>query len=282
MPPRTRSELSERLSALTTELRDAMTLDGLTRDFKIFQRRRGHRHSTDDLLTAWYAATHAPDRPVKTLLDLGSGIGSVGLALAWYFEEAALTAIEVQRGSYRLLCENAWANGVEARTHLVHGDLRDAALSLLLASPPFDLVTGSPPYFDVKSGIVSADPQRAGARFELCGDVSDYCRAARHTLAHGGRFVFCFPTVQRARAETACAKARLAIVTSRDVIPKEGAPPLFSLFACRRAGDDGDDGGDGGAHEHEPPFTVRRADGQPTDEHAAARALFGMGDAAAR
>ena len=88
-----------------------------------------------------------------------------------------MSAIEVQPGSFRLLGENVWANGVEDRVHVHHGDLRN--LRNVVGDGLFDLVTGSPPYFVVRSGIVSADPQRAGARFELNGDVHDYCRAAR-------------------------------------------------------------------------------------------------------
>ena len=242
-----------------------MTLDSLTRDFRIFQRRRGHRHSTDDLLTAWYAAfkTHEEGLTPQRLLDLGTGIGSVGLTLAWCFPEADVTAIEVQPGSFRLLCENVWANGVEARVRTIQGDLRHD-----LPSGAFDLVTGSPPYFDVKSGIVSADPQRAGARFELCGDVGDYCRAAARAVAPGGLFVFCFPTVQRARAEKACEAAALPILTTRDVIPKEGLAPLFSLFVCAHERT--------GPTEVEPPFVVRDAQGTHTAEMTAVRTLFGM------
>lgn len=263
---RDRDEVETRRAAIARDLAEAVTLDALTRDFTIFQRRRGHRHSTDDLLTAWYAVEHAP-RAVSRLLDLGTGIGSVGLAVAWRFPSATLLAIEVQALSHRLLCENVWANGVEARVRAVHGDLRDAALA-----PEHDLVTGSPPYFDVKAGIVSADPQRAGARFELCGDVSDYCRAARDALAPGGRFVFCFPTTQRARAERACADAELLVVASRDVVPRDGLPPLFSLFACRRGG-----GGDtSGSCTVEPPLIVRDRAGIHTPEMTAVRASFGM------
>ncbi len=266
MSPRSPADLEARLRDLTSELCEPLTLDGLTRNFKMFQRRRGHRHSTDDLLTAWYAATHAC-APVTTLLDLGTGIGSIGLSLAWYFETATLTAIEVQRLSFRLLSENVWANGLEARVHAVFGDLRDA-----LPAGAFDLVTGSPPYFDVRAGIVSADPQRAGARFELCGDVGDYCRAARRALAPGGCFVFCFPTAQRARAERACESASLPIVATRDVVPKEGLSPLFSLFACH-----GEDGEPRTPVHHERPFVVRDRAGAHTAEMSAARALFGMG-----
>src|SRR5439155_26048247 len=80
---------------------DDLTIDGLTRDWKIAQRRRGHRHSTDDLLTAWYAAEHARER--SRLLDLGSGIGSVGLLVLWRSPGAVLTAIEAQEVSFALL-----------------------------------------------------------------------------------------------------------------------------------------------------------------------------------
>lgn len=102
-----------------------MTLDRLAGDFVIFQRRRGHRHSTDDLLTAWYAITHAPTPAPARLLDLGSGIGSVGLAVLWCFPEATLTAIEVQPASHCLLEANIDANGVAHRARGILGDLRN-------------------------------------------------------------------------------------------------------------------------------------------------------------
>jgi tRNA1Val (adenine37-N6)-methyltransferase len=50
----------------------------------------------------------------------------------------------------------------------------------------FDLVTGSPPYWDVSEGVVPADSQKAHARFELRGDIGDYALAARAALADGG------------------------------------------------------------------------------------------------
>ncbi len=263
----TRDEREERRVVLQHELGEEMTLDGLTRDWTIFQRRRGHRHSTDDLLTAWYAVTKVgAERAPRRLLDLGSGIGSVGMLALWCFPEATLTAIEAQELSFRLLRENVAANGLLTRVTMVHGDLRSAAIE----EGSYDLVTGSPPYFDVKNGIVPADSQKAHARFELRGDVRDYCRAARRALAPGGRFVFCFPTVQRARAVHACEAAQLPIVSMRDVIPKQGSAALFSLFQCRRVEDDEV------PLVVEPAYVVRDVRGAQTAEHAASRALFGM------
>jgi tRNA1Val (adenine37-N6)-methyltransferase len=242
-----------------------LTIDGLTRDWTITQRRRGHRHSTDDLLTGWYASDCAPD--ARRVLDLGSGIGSVGLLALWRSPRATLTAIEAQEISFDLLRKNVADNGLGERVRTILGDLREVDL----AGETFDLVTGSPPYFGATQGIVPADPQKAHARFELRGDIRDYCDAARRALAQGGRFVFCFPSNQTARAERACEQASLALVRRRDVIPRRGADPLFTLFCYRRAEDGAPDA------VIEPPHFVRDETGAPTREHAAARATFGMG-----
>src|SRR5580704_11821462 len=97
------SDTARKLDTLAEELGGPVTCDGLTADFVIFQRRRGHRHSTDDLLTAWYAALHVPRVEAPRILDLGSGIGSIALALAWRFPGAHVTAVEAQSQSFRLL-----------------------------------------------------------------------------------------------------------------------------------------------------------------------------------
>lgn len=245
-----------------------VTEDHLTSGWKILQRKRGHRHSTDDLLTGWYAAEKTSER--RRLLDLGAGIGTVGLLLLWRSPDATLTCIEAQEVSSDLLEKNVARNGLGERVRAIHADLRHVRLE----GETFDVVTGSPPYFDPMDGIVSADSQRAHARFELRGDVRDYCAAASAALAPGGRFVFCFPTNQRARAEAAVAEAGLAMVTSRDVIPRRGIAPLFSLFCCRRRQDDA-----GGSSDPilEEPYVVRDETGEPTAEHARARATFGFG-----
>lgn len=240
------------------------TIDSLTAGWTIAQRRKGHRHSTDDLLTGWYAVEVVPSP--SRILDLGSGIGSVGLIALWRSPPAAtLVAIEAQEVSYALLVDNVERNRLTERVRTILGDLREVRLD-----EAFDLVTGSPPYWDVSEGVLPADSQKAHARFELRGDIRDYAKAARAVLTVNGRFVFCFPTVQRARAAAACEAASLAVIRSRDVIPRAGAAPLFTLFACRRA----EDGSD--PHVREPDHVVRDEAGEPTAAHRAARATLGF------
>jgi tRNA1Val (adenine37-N6)-methyltransferase len=263
-------ELELRRAALEAELGEAITVDGLSARFRIFQRKKGHRHSTDDLLTAWYALEKSP--PVARALDLGTGIGTVGLlVLDGMPADMRLTCIEAQDVSYRFLQENLRANGVEDRVKALHGDLRALALD-----ERFPLVTGSPPYFDVTAGIVPADSQKAHARFELRGDVRDYARAAKRHLEDDGLFVFCFPWPQKARALAAVRDEGFRVIADRDVVPRTGLTPLFSLFACRLLRD-----GEtspiftGEPAASEPPFVVRNAGGSHTQAMHDVRARFG-------
>lgn len=242
---------------------DEVTIDALTGGWSIAQRKKGHRHSTDDLLTGWYAVEIV--KGARTILDLGAGLGSVGLIALWRSPAATLVAVEAQEVSFALLEQNIARNELGDRVRAIHGDLREVRID-----ETFDLVTGSPPYWDVSAGVVPLDSQKAHARFELRGDIRDYALAARAALAEHGRFVFCFPTAQRARAEAACTAAQLAVVRARDVIPRAGAAPLFTLFACRRA----EAGGE--PFIEEPRHIVRDAQGVPTAMHAAARAALGF------
>jgi len=248
---------------LEREFGESVTLDGLTGAWFIFQRARGHRHSIDDVLTAAYALEVSP--AVSQHLDLGAGIGTVGLlVLSGMGDAARLTAVEAQAVSHRLLLANIAENGLAQRVQPLHGDLREFE-----SNERFPLITGSPPYFPTSAGIVPQDSQKAHARFELRGDVSDYARTAQRFLAAEGWFVFCFPTPQKARALAAVADAGLSVVRLRDVIPRAGLPPLFSLFACRHPAE-------AGACTIDPPLVVRRADGELSAEMQAVRRGFGF------
>ena len=253
-----------RRRALEQELAEPVTLDGLSRDWFIVQRASGHRHSIDDVLTAAYALEVSP--PVRRHLDLGTGIGTVGLLVLWGMGgSASMTGIEAQAVSYQLLLSNIAENGLAQRVTPLLGDLRSLNLE-----ERFPLITGSPPYFPIHAGIVPKDSQKAHARFELRGDIRDYAQAAQRHLAAEGWFVVCFPTAQKARAQKAIAAAELSVVRCRDVIPRSGRAPLFSLFACRHRALGSE------ALSEDPPFVVRDADGALSASMQQVRSRFGF------
>ena len=248
-------------------LEDGESLDYLCGWFRIFQYERGHRYSTDDVLTAWYATQWAPR--VSRAADLGSGIGSVALICAWRLPGATFCTVEAQAMSARLARKSIRYNGLESRFTVYEGDLRS---SVLANEEPFDLVTGSPPYWPASAATGAAHPQAVPARIEMRGSVFDYAAAASRILATGGMFVFVFPYIQRERAEEAIASSGLVLLRRRDVVFKEGEPPMISLFAAMRA----TDLPPGREAWIEPPLIIRTKSGAVHPEYAAIRISFGF------
>jgi tRNA1Val (adenine37-N6)-methyltransferase len=237
----------------------------LAGDWRILQLVRGHRWSLDDLVTAWFAAEVTRDVPPARLVDLGCGIGAVLLLLAWRIPAARAVGVEAQAVSVRLARRSLAWNGVEARCEVRHGDLRDAAV--LPAGATFDLVTATPPYLPVGSAHRSSRSQWAGCHLELRGGVEAYCASASRVLAADGWFVTCAGAAQDTRVRDGAARSGLTVVRRREVIPRAGKRPLFTVWAMRRQGPAG---------ASEPPLVVRDRAGRWTDAFRAVRGAMGM------
>ena len=232
----------------------------LTRDFRLLQKRRGHRYSVDDMLVAHLACAGAGQPAPRRVLDLGCGLGSVLLISAWAMVEAELVGLEVLDEHVQYARRNVILNGCEARVRVVQGDLRDQ--ELLDSMGRFELVTGSPPYFAPGSGTPCADPARAAAHFELRGGIEAYATAASRVLAPGGRFVCCAPAEPPQRAQEALQSAGLHPWKLQPVLPRTGKPPFLLLLVASRE-----------RHQTEqaPPLVLRNEQGRRTDEHRAIR-----------
>lgn len=249
------------------------TLDALSGHYRIFQLKKGHRFSTDDILTAWYGTMWAPC--ARTVLDLGSGIGSVGMTAAWRLQGARFVTVEAQDISVALARKSVRYNGLENRYDIRQGDFRDPGV--LADTELFDLVLGSPPYFPLDAGLHGDHPQKIACRFEVRGTVADYCQTAAKHLALGGFFACIFPmqpNEQLQRIELGAVHAGLTIVRRRALVLKEGEPPLLSLFGMVRSTD---------LPEKfrkstwiEPPLVIRSADGQVHPEYSSVKLSIGF------
>ena len=248
------------------------TLDFISGHFRIFQLRDGHRFSTDDVLAAWYGTTWCPS--ASTVLDLGSGIGSLAVIAAWRLPGARIVTVEAQEVSVALARKTMAFNGLSDRVDVRCADFRNA--TAVAPDERFDLILGSPPYFPIGSGIEGDHPQKVACRFELRGDINDYCAAAARHLAPGGVFACVFPQPdgQRARLLEAASAHHLAIVRSRPIVLREGAPPLLALYAMTRTIDLPETMRQ--QSWEEPALVIRRADGAVHPEYQAIKLAFGF------
>jgi tRNA1Val (adenine37-N6)-methyltransferase len=209
---------------------DDAVCDRLIGDWCIWQRRRGHRTSTDDLLVAWFAAQHARAERPERYLDLGCGIGSVLLMTAHRLRPLESFGVEAQAQS-ALMATRSVAElpaGAPAIT-IRRADLRECDSATM---GRFALISGSPPYFPLGTALPAADPQRRACRMELRGGVEAYCDAASRLLTDDGVFVLVHQTLYTQRVLDGAAAAGLALFAQADVRMREDrAEPFLSVYA---------------------------------------------------
>jgi tRNA1(Val) A37 N6-methylase TrmN6 len=151
----------------------------------------GHRVGADAVLLA--AAAGAPAR---RLVDVGAGVGAVGLALLQRWPEAFGDLVEIDPFLAALARENAALNGLEKRARIVAADALEAPdrREAGLADGEADLVVANPPFFE--AGMVRASPDSrrarahvAPAREDAASPLEAWIVASLALLAPGGRFV---------------------------------------------------------------------------------------------
>jgi tRNA1Val (adenine37-N6)-methyltransferase len=197
------------------------------------------------------------------VLDLGAGIGSIGLLALWKLAAAEnLTMVEVQAVSLALAHRTVVHNGLTARVALHLTDLRR------WPGGNFDLIAASPPYRPLARGVRPQHAQKAAARFELHGDVFDYCRAAARSLADTG--IFCFShAADDPRPEQAIATSGLTLVQRQPIYFRATLPPGIALFTCAWRG----------VRADPPALVIRNQQGCWTAEYLTIREEMGASPA---
>lgn len=240
--------------------------DRLIGDWHIYQRTGGHRTSTDDLITAWYAVHRQRRRPDR-VLDLGCGVGSVLLMVCHKLRPKVARGIEAQSQSVTL-ARRAIAELPLTGSDLSvgHADFRD----IDFAGQRYDLVTGSPPYFALGAGVLPTDAQKRDCRFEARGGVPDYLAAAARAMSKGARFYLVFQTLASERVLAAAARQNLHLTGQADFSKgSHREHPFLSVFEFARQAV---------AVPHRFRCSVRDTDGHITDAYRQVRQELGVGD----
>jgi tRNA1(Val) A37 N6-methylase TrmN6 len=211
-------------------LSDEWPEDKLTRDawlggrLTLIQPRGGHRIGSDAAVLA-----AAADPAHGRIVDVGAGVGAVGLALISRNERLAADLIEIDSGLARLADANAARNGLAERVRILPIDIHDARArrEADLADDGAEAVVTNPPFFDSRAVRASSDTGKDRAHV-FPADGTDatpligWIRASLAILKPGGRFTM----IHRPEALGVIVEAaenRLGAVTVLPVFPREGA-----------------------------------------------------------
>lgn len=190
-PNRSIIDESELHSLVNTE----EMLCGLCGHWMIFQSIKGHRFSTDDVCTAFVAIEEIfrVQKSSFSHLDLGSGLATVLLLIAWTFHEENYKSkgiictksfgVEAQLESIAMAARSIDLNGCADRCQVIHDDISELETGRLLGDGVFELITGTPPYFPLTDGAASVDSGRTQCAFECRGGIELYVRVAAAKLA---------------------------------------------------------------------------------------------------
>jgi len=199
----------------------------------IKQPRKGYRFAVDSPILAAYLP-----RSTRPALEVGCGVGVISLLALKRRKFPTVTGIEIQEPLYRLALENAVANGMAARFHVIRGDFRRIHAGLANVQTIFC----NPPFFRADRGKVSPDPSIRLARFEIALDLPTLLRGCAACLAPRGRLYLVFPFSRREELLEAAAGCGLYAASYRPVQPFADSKPdrLLVRLAktdgrCRRA-----------------------------------------------
>ena len=196
---------------------------------------RGHRAGTDAVLLAASVRLEPGDR----LVDVGAGVGTVGLILALRDPGLSGHLLEADPGTASLARENTRLNAVEARLSVVDADLFDppARRSKGLLDEQATLIVTNPPFYVGDEARVSPDARKAKAHVVGHGTSGrghgDWLRGALALLAPKGR-LFMIHRPEALPALLSAGEGRLGGITVVPVHAKADGPAVRILLSGRK------------------------------------------------
>ena len=154
----------------------------------IRQPRQGYRAGVDAVLLA--ASIRGGGDGPRSLLDIGAGVGTVGLCAASRIPSLHVTLLEREAALVEIARQNIAANALQSRVRAVAGDVTAGATELAasgLQPESFDSVVANPPFHDEGAGTASEHALKSAAHAMPAGALEDWVRFMARMVRPGGR-----------------------------------------------------------------------------------------------
>jgi tRNA1Val (adenine37-N6)-methyltransferase len=190
---------------------------------RLRQPKSGYRVNVDSLLLLDFAR----GRSVERLVDLGAGVGALGLAALQQGLARRALLIESSPELAALARENVALSGLNGQVlelDLAREKLRESGVPLVLCNPP---------YYPPHSHRPAQSAAKASAR---SGDVTPFVKVAATLLARKtGRASFSYPASLLPELLQVAAKHQLVAKRLRLVHARQDAPARLALVELRAA-----------------------------------------------
>jgi len=217
---------------------------------RLLQPARGYRAGVDAVLLAASAPVAAGD----DVIDAGSGVGTVGLCVAWRCPGVSVTLIERESVLAGLARQNVARNDLAGRVRVVAADLGDPSV---LAADGCDHLLANPPYQIVGRGRRPPDAIKAAAHEMPAEALETWARFFARVVRPGGTVTI----IHRADALSdlfAVLDGRFGAVLVKPVHPRPEQPAIRVLVRAIK--------GSRAPLTIAPPLALHAADGSFTPQ----------------
>jgi tRNA1Val (adenine37-N6)-methyltransferase len=164
------------------KLFDGEKITEVNENIKLIQRENGLTFGTD----AFLLASFIKEQRNGIAVELGGGTGIISLLCASRNKFNTIHCIEIQEDFANIIERNAKLNALDEKVISIHKDIRKIKSANI--GVEVEAVFSNPPYMKVDSGKRNEHDEKFIARHEVCGDIGDFCAAAKRLLKHGGYF----------------------------------------------------------------------------------------------
>lgn len=146
---------------------------------KIIQNTNGFCFGVDSVLLTEFAKDMKKN---KTIVDLGTGTGIIGILLSKKVEASKVIGIEIQKDVAEMASRSVELNNLQNIMQILNEDVK----SLSLEKNSFDYVVTNPPYKKIGTGIINKEDKQIISRHETTVNLDEWLKVASNLLKDNG------------------------------------------------------------------------------------------------
>lgn len=226
----------------------------------IYQQSGVFSYGTDAVLLSAYAADKMLFSSARTLFDLCSGTGIIGLTLLDHFRSKnslSVTGIEINKTACDISEMSARESFLSGSFNVKCCDIKD--VSKFFPADIADYITVNPPYMTSNCGFECAEDYKNIARHEILCNLEDIFKSAFHLLKSGGSMFVVYRPERLSTLFAAAKKCRFEIKQMTFVHSVEGRESRLVLCRAQKNAKEG--------LLISRPFIMQKSDGSYTQDY---------------